>query len=805
MNRREREIKEEPCHIDLKAATKIPEAATDTSNQGKDETAQILASSEAAYSGGSTGSLQLPNPLLGLAITFTIIGIANATSWGLPDSIHDFAVSMIAPLYWVHCVRSLSRATARKYGIKSPLNYLDYAIILVSGMITPIRFLKHVTDYYMTGYIPISELEPLPLVAISFWFFGQCLWIYKLNSGIEKAKNGSRAFFTSLLFALLANGYVFIHPELTNIWLFVQMLVVYLFMKNLAKGTTKDKENGSRAATLPQADADILIEYHPFAALTKWRKQQEQSIGKLKALILASCIAVFAIGFSSVGTNEITSTKALLGQKVSPASRNIIIHSKFYPLVQVVFSLNGRTNELLDEEQQQVEVISPNVMVTPIINTPFGSHGKGGTNEQDESTSNLNFLSALWNLLWMSAASATIYALCKPTYLGLSKNGWRFIWFRKNLIEFFGPYQKWEDVASIKLNVPSGKTGMANADLCFTSQNGRTKKIKMGSIDSIEDRETILKAIQKWAPNAERDANVTEGLQPPPDHSYTELWMQALSAPPKRERLKPLVNGTILKNKRYTIVNQIGTGGQGQAYIANDTNASGTVVLKEFILPVFVDVNVRKSALEQFENEAKILRQLDHPQIVKLVDFFVEDHRAYLVLEHISGASLRQLVRNKGTFSEEKVKALATQMCEILNYLHGLNPPVVHRDFTPDNLILNDQGRLKLIDFNVAKQVVESTTSGTVVGKHAYLPPEQFRGMPECASDIYAMGGTLHFLLTGADPGPLSVSRTKKILPDLSDMLARLIETCTALDSTKRYRSPDAIRAELLGEREPNQ
>ncbi len=793
MNGRKQDTKEESW-IELHAAadTAAADTAAVSSDEGKEQSAHIVVKTSPANSSAvSTASLQLPNPLIGIAATYTFIRITSITPWGLADPIHDLAVSAIAPLYWVHCVRSLSRATARKYGTEPPLNYLDYTIIFLSGMISPV-YLFHKPYDWTINYPPIDQLEPLPVVAFLFWVFGQSLWIYKLNRGIEKAKNGTHSTFASLLFPILANCYLLMGLQFTNAWLCMQMLVVYLFKKNLSRETSKTK-----APIRPNAGSDILIEYHPFAALTKWRKQQEQSIGKLKIIILASCIAVFVLGFSLTGINEITATKALLGQKVSPSSRNTIRNSKLYPLVQLVFSLNGRTNELLQNEQQQVDVISPNTSDTPIINTPFGRHTKGGTEWQDESTSNLGFLSALWNLLWMSAAGSTIYAMSKPTYLGLGKNGWRFIWFRKNLLDFCGPYQKWEDVKSISLKVPAGKTGMTNAELCFTTQKGQTKKIKMGSIDSIEDRETILKAIQKWAPNAERDANVTEGLQPPPDHSYTELWMQALSAPPKRERLKPLVNGTILKNNRYTIVNQIGTGGQGQAYIATDTNASGTVVLKEFILPVFVDVNVRKSALEQFENEAKILRQLDHPQIVKLVDFFVEDHRAYLVLEHISGASLRQIVKNKGTFDQEKVKALATQMCEILNYLHGLNPPVVHRDFTPDNLILNDKGLLKLIDFNVAKQVVESTTSGTVVGKHAYLPPEQFRGMPECASDIYAMGGTLHYLLTGSDPEPLSVSRTKKVLPDLSDALAKVIETCTALDSSKRYRSPADLRSEL--------
>ena len=113
---------------------------------------------------------------------------------------------------------------------------------------------------------------------------------------------------------------------------------------------------------------------------------------------------------------------------------------------------------------------------------------------------------------------------------------------------------------------------------------------------------------------------------------------------------------------------------------------------------------MRKQALERFENEARILEELSHPQIVKLIDFFLEDHRAYLVLEHIDGMSLRQLVAKNGPMPLADIISLSMQMCDVLEYLHSLSPAVVHRDFTPDNLILDSSGRLVLIDFNVAQQ-----------------------------------------------------------------------------------------------------
>ena len=139
---------------------------------------------------------------------------------------------------------------------------------------------------------------------------------------------------------------------------------------------------------------------------------------------------------------------------------------------------------------------------------------------------------------------------------------------------------------------------------------------------------------------------------------------------------------------------------------------------------------------------------------------------------------------------------LAAQMCSILTYLHELAPPVVHRDFTPDNLILNKKGTLKLVDFNVAQQT-ELTTTGTVVGKHAYIPPEQFRGKPTTQSDIYALGATLFYLLTGQDPEPITASHPRAVQANTSEALDLIIARATALDTTVRYKSAVELSADL--------
>ena len=396
-------------------------------------------------------------------------------------------------------------------------------------------------------------------------------------------------------------------------------------------------------------------------------------------------------------------------------------------------------------------------------------------------------------------AAAMYYT--RPTHLSLSDRGVRFIFDHEILGNQFYYRETqilpWEKVSRIHMLRPPNKPNPQHHSVCMLAGSVPLCSLRLGAFVSTEDRAHVLEAIEKWAPQIARDADVIQALEPPADHSYTELWMKALSAPPKREKLKPLVSGALLREGRYQIEGALGVGGQGTAYLAYDIGAErATVVLKEFILPVYVDIMVRKQALDKFEREAKILKQLNHDQVVKLVDFFVEDHRGYLVLEHIDGNSLRQLVERDGKMSESQAKELAAQMCTILKYLHNLTPPVVHRDFTPDNLILRKDGTLKLVDFNVAQQT-ESTATGTVVGKHAYLPPEQFRGLPTTQSDIYAMGATLFYILTEEDPEPISEAHPRTLRPEISQEFDTIIGRSTAIDPKLRYLKAEDIASDL--------
>lgn len=126
-----------------------------------------------------------------------------------------------------------------------------------------------------------------------------------------------------------------------------------------------------------------------------------------------------------------------------------------------------------------------------------------------------------------------------------------------------------------------------------------------------------------------------------------------------------------------------------------------------------------------------------------------------------------------------------------------MHPPVIHRDITPDNIVLNEDGKLVLVDFGAANEFL-STVTGTMIGKQGYMPPEQFRGRATTQSDIYALGCTLHFLLTGTDPEPLSQPRTREIAPSISDEVQQIVLACTEPELNTRIKDIHELSVRLL-------
>ncbi len=215
-----------------------------------------------------------------------------------------------------------------------------------------------------------------------------------------------------------------------------------------------------------------------------------------------------------------------------------------------------------------------------------------------------------------------------------------------------------------------------------------------------------------------------------------------------------LPGGTTLQS-RYEVLNVQGVGGMGAVYRARDLRFSAVekiVAVKEMNNSA-PDARLRRIGIQNFEREANILASLSHPSIPKIFDYFSDGQRSYLVLEFIEGETLEDLLEaNPQPFTQEEVVEWALQICDVLAYLHGHKPPVIFRDIKPGNLMIRlHDGRIMVIDFGIAK-VFEHGARGTMIGTEGYSPPEQYRGAAEPRGDLYALGATLHHLLTGRDP-----------------------------------------------------
>ncbi len=404
-----------------------------------------------------------------------------------------------------------------------------------------------------------------------------------------------------------------------------------------------------------------------------------------------------------------------------------------------------------------------------------------------------------------------------PSNMAVDNNGiwleWQFFGLRPH-----GPVVPWTDVLAITLKKQGGDNSPdGTVSFIYNTTNwvyrlfepatiaGNKFSLSLSNLDSLDQRHALQRVLENCAqPNAVQP-DVLEVLSITHVQAYTELWLQALSSPFKRQSLQPLAPGKLLHDGAYTISGQLGVGGQGTAYLAitDKTLTTGKslhelsdsdVVVKEFVLPLHVDTTSRKDALTKFLCEADLLKGLSDDRVVKLLDCFVEDHRGYVVLERIRGRTLRDIVLAEGPFSEGRTLDLLEQMIAVLAYLHGQQPPVVHRDFAPDNMILSDNGMLKLVDFNVAQQT-DSVMTGTIVGKQSYVPPEQLRGLASTRSDIYALGASLFFLLTGQDPQPLSESHPRTICTHLSEEIDSIVARATSLDESKRFSTVEEITA----------
>jgi tRNA A-37 threonylcarbamoyl transferase component Bud32 len=309
-----------------------------------------------------------------------------------------------------------------------------------------------------------------------------------------------------------------------------------------------------------------------------------------------------------------------------------------------------------------------------------------------------------------------------------------------------------------------------------------------------EDLQNFILAVQSYVPNlpispplSEVRLGITADSTAQKALSFTQIWEDDMSSRFGSTVFVPLEPGQKLQNGALEILGQIAFGGLSAIYLAKN-KSSQLCVIKEAVIPASADEEARQKAMELFQRESQILMALKHPRIAKVNDYFVEAGRHYMVLEHIDGKDLRKYVKEKGPQSETMVLRWTAEIADILAYLHKLDPPIVHRDLTPDNLVLVADGSVTLIDFGAANEFL-GTATGTLVGKQSYISPEQFRGKANPKSDLYSLGATMFYLLTGQDPEALSQSHPKQSDASLSDEVESLVAELTALDTSKRIES----------------
>ncbi len=244
----------------------------------------------------------------------------------------------------------------------------------------------------------------------------------------------------------------------------------------------------------------------------------------------------------------------------------------------------------------------------------------------------------------------------------------------------------------------------------------------------------------------------------------------------------------ILK-ERYEIVRQLAKKAGRRTLLARDLTTNELVVVK---LLTF-NSEIEWEELKLFEREAKILRNLSYSAIPSYIDFFeltLPSHKALAFVQtYIQAPSLEEQIQARGIFSELEVKQLAKSILQVLVYLHGQNPSVIHRDIKPSNILLNNRsgnsiGDIFLIDFGSVQTLASSESSIlTIVGTYGYISPEQFGGRAVPASDLYALGVTLIYLLTGKSPssfshkeGRMQFEKSLNCSPKFSEWLKKMIE-----------------------------
>jgi serine/threonine protein kinase len=264
----------------------------------------------------------------------------------------------------------------------------------------------------------------------------------------------------------------------------------------------------------------------------------------------------------------------------------------------------------------------------------------------------------------------------------------------------------------------------------------------------------------------------------------------------------------LLKN-RYEVLGILGKGGMGSVYKVRDRLRGGRIFAAKELRASCADPEKAEEALAQFQTEARILARLTHPNLPKVYDYFSLPGKQCIIMEYIEGRTLEQIIAKRGgrPFDERLVLSWVLQITRAMHFLSVQKPrAIVFRDLKPSNIMIARDGRVKLIDFGIARFFKEDKTEDTYVyGTPGYAAPEQYgTGQTDARSDIFSLGATMHHCLTGRNPSenPLDFADVRQLNPKISKGTAAIVLRALEQDREKRFQSAQemkqAIQAVLL-------
>src|SRR5947209_1824735 len=263
--------------------------------------------------------------------------------------------------------------------------------------------------------------------------------------------------------------------------------------------------------------------------------------------------------------------------------------------------------------------------------------------------------------------------------------------------------------------------------------------------------------------------------------------------------------GSRLQGGRYIIKKVLGEGGMGAALLATDNRLDNKLVVIKELISENIDPAKRQADERNFKREVLTVAHLDHPLIPNVTDYFDEGSRYFMVQEYVDGENLEDRIdRLNQPMRERDVLEYASEVLDVLDYLAQQTPPIVHRDIKPANIIISSKDkRAHLVDFGIARADENRNArrkQTSALGTPGYAPPEQYQGNADPRSDLYALGATMHHLLTNRDPRnhpPFTYPPARSLNPQLSPDVERLLTRALNNDMNQRYQSAATMKRDV--------